>query len=254
DSLTYNHTINLADNKDTVVELRDAHRGDYHVRNIDTFLMGFSTSNVSDELDDWDKLIISRHYYYLDEEGNIMSEQLFETKSSIEVLIPHPHGRVGFPFEFFGRSLIGLDDERIYAAWSQDFLIKIYDQNGEYQRAFYYPYERIPLTPENALSTEFFESLQSRGGLRSFDFPQAWPALNRMLIDDENRLWISTIIDDDQVYEWWVLDENGELLSKLNLPRDRSIRAVKNGYLYTHETDELDIASIVRYRIGVEDI
>jgi hypothetical protein len=51
-----------------------------------------------------------------------------------------------------------------------------------------------------------------------------------------------------------VLQETGEVIARFEWPRDEPIEVVNNGYLYTRETDEMDVASIVRYRIEMEEI
>ncbi len=71
-----------------------------------------------------------------------------------------------------------------------------------------------------------------------------------MLIDDQNRLWISTIVKDLDVYRWWVLEENGKLLARFTWPRNREIEVIKNGFVYAKETeDETGLERVVRYRI-----
>jgi hypothetical protein len=68
--------------------------------------------------------------------------------------------------------------------------------------------------------------------------------------DDSNRLWVSTIVEDFDVYEWWVLEDNGELITKFDWPRDEPIEVIKNGKMYTRQTDEeTGLERIVRYQI-----
>lgn len=89
--------------------------------------------------------------------------------------------------------------------------------------------------------------------VRSADAPATWPALYSLTVDDEKRFWISTITDDDDTYDWWVLDEYGGLLATFTWPRERTVETVKNGYLYARQTDEFDLVEIMRYEIWLED-
>lgn len=74
-----------------------------------------------------------------------------------------------------------------------------------------------------------------------------------MFFDDEDRLWVSTIIDSNEVYEWWVLKNTGAVITQFEWPRGKPIEVVNNGYLYTRETDEeTRIQEIVRYRIEMD--
>lgn len=78
-------------------------------------------------------------------------------------------------------------------------------------------------------------------------------ALNDLLIDNQSRLWISTIVEDFEVYEWWVLKETGELLGQFTLPRNEAIEKIIDGHVYTRETDqETELQRIVRYRVQID--
>ncbi|MEX0769148.1 MAG: hypothetical protein WD035_00340 [Balneolaceae bacterium] len=85
------------------------------------------------------------------------------------------------------------------------------------------------------------------------NLPKTWPVLSEMKIDDQNRLWIATTVEDMSVYEWWVLEDTGELITKFEWPRDEPIEVVQNGYMYTRETDEeTGLQQVARYRIEME--
>jgi len=75
--------------------------------------------------------------------------------------------------------------------------------------------------------------------------------LFRMRIDDENRVWAAVPMDQQrEILEWWILDESGELLAKLQRPLLKTIFDIKNGYLYGKEVDEETGAEyVVKYRM-----
>jgi len=74
--------------------------------------------------------------------------------------------------------------------------------------------------------------------IRETDLPTTWPALDKMLVDDKNRLWVAVIVADQDIYQWWVLDgSDGSLLARFTWPRTRQIEVVKNGKLYTSEAN-----------------
>lgn len=72
-----------------------------------------------------------------------------------------------------------------------------------------------------------------------------------IIIDDENRLWVSTIPNGDKLmYEWLVLQNTGEWIATFKWPGNRSIDKIKDGYLYSRETEQTTgIQTIVKYRI-----
>lgn len=85
------------------------------------------------------------------------------------------------------------------------------------------------------------------------EIPDTWPAMDRMLIDDDGRLWVATIVEDLSVFEWWVLDESGEFITTFEWSRDELIEVVKNGKMYTRQTDEeTGLQQVVRYRVEMK--
>ena len=82
--------------------------------------------------------------------------------------------------------------------------------------------------------------------------PQTGPALNDLIVDDEGQIWVSTIVEDFDIYEWWVLEETGALITRFEWPRDEPIEVIRNGYMYTRQTDaETGIQQIVRCRVEI---
>jgi len=208
------------------------------------------------------------HYYLFDEEGKILRpvKKIFEQRAT-RYLNLHP---TIFLFPFLRKPLMVVSKtDSIYSAWSEKFLIKIHAPDGSYRRSIYYPVKKSPLSRNDEILKKYMEAQKdaerqnpellglhrTRERVLSEVMPKTWPALHDMLIDDENRLWVSTIVEDFGVYEWWVLKNNGEVIAKFKWPRDEPIEVVKNGYMYTRETDEeTGLQQIVRYRIEMEDI
>ena len=87
--------------------------------------------------------------------------------------------------------------------------------------------------------------------LQNAELPDTWPAIGDFIMDDENRLWISTITDsDNRTYTWWVLKDTGELLTTFRWPRNRTIEKIKDGFVYSRETEETTgQQTIAKYRV-----
>ncbi|MDZ7680983.1 MAG: hypothetical protein U5J63_04535 [Fodinibius sp.] len=250
DSLAFSNTVNLASNRDNVDILNGAYLGRKYVKSDGAFLMEFIKPNMSKNINNWDKIKRNGIYYQLDEKGHIVNNKLFEKPSSIQVLVPLPQRQVGIPVSFYGKSLMDLSSEdQIYSAWSQYFLIKVYDSDGEYKRAIYYPHDRKLLTQKSVKKSGASKLLVD--GMSKMNLPDHWPALHSMLVDDQNRLWVSTIIADEKGYLWWVLNKEGELLARFLLPRNKEVKTIKNGYLYTQEKNDKGVSSIVKYKINM---
>lgn len=157
------------------------------------------------------------------------------------------------------RTALSQKDE-LFTNWSREFLIKKYDSNGKYQSAIYYPILGVPFILEDYTKSAVFspnvreiEKALSDNGI---DIPERAPVIDRLIIDDENRIWVALPTSSSrETYEWWILGENGELLAKLKLPKKRRIFDIKNGFLYGKKTnEELGTEYVVKYRIELTKI
>ncbi|WP_209388398.1 6-bladed beta-propeller [Rhodohalobacter sp. SW132] len=154
--------------------------------------------------------------------------------------------------QIFTKPIFGAsDDGSIYFAMSDHILIRKYSTDGDYQSAIYQPFENLEMSREDAISsqvTPYLADLVSQN-----EIPETWPAMDRMLVDDEGRIWIATIVENFDVYEWWILEESGELITTFQGPRDEPIEVVRDGKIYTRETDEeTGLVQVVRYRVEME--
>lgn len=199
-------------------------------------------------------------FHYIDREGYIQPEEIVRLKM-FEIYdsgsSPAP-GRPGiFSTSFSRSSLIDMDDEgRIYTAWTDDFLIEVHDREGEYKRAYYYPYDNAGLSlSDMGLSNGHIEII------RDADPPDTWPALHEMMVDDRSRIWAVTITDSEDYFQVYVLNRNGELWGKFRLEGSRisrdnmasDVMLVKNNNIYVERTHpESGEDYIARYRISAE--
>ncbi len=261
DSLTPSYALNLnPKNVDRIEELTGYYMSWILFRSEGTFLACFSQPLYIDPEQPEYNLEDEKYVkcYLMDAEGRITDGKILEMRDIrfLRGTVKKGDFSPGVFRDFATRSLLTLSEEdQIYTAWSDFFLIKVYDSKGNYLRAMYYPYQNVRLTKENALlkiHSEYSKNVITR----NLDaLPNTWPALSSMQIDDENRLWISTIVEDFNVYEWWVLENTGELITKFEWPREKPIEMVKNGYVYTRETDEeTGLQQLVRYRIAFDGV
>jgi hypothetical protein len=147
----------------------------------------------------------------------------------------------------------------MYLAEPDHFLVKTYSPTGDYQSAFFYPFRKIPLTRESADEAGVSDRRRVSGReislMDTVELPETWPVLTDMKVDDQDRLWIATTVEDMSIYEWWVLEKTGEMITRFEWPRNEPIEVVKNGYMYTRETDEeTGLQRIVRYGIEFEEV
>lgn len=254
------HTIHLAlDIFSTDSESRSLRPDRYFfVRDEDHFLLRFSERVIRDHEERYFR------YHLFDQEGIPEPELLFkqrEIQYIFPIQDPGPDTPLPFTMPYTRQPLLAVSDNGyMYTASSGEFLIKVYSSDGSYQRAFKYPYENSLLSREEAI--QLGRSQAMRLVLQRQELPETWPALHSMFIDDENRLWVSTIIDSRDHYQWWVLDEQEQVVTTFKRSGKREVRSavmresmmVRNGYLYEYEEDEeTGIKQIVRYRIELTE-
>ncbi len=196
-------------------------------------------------------------YYAVNREGKVVSEMFFELKDH-KIITANVEGRHLFnlrPLPFLNQPLVSIsDDSHILSANSEESLIKMYAPNGNYLRAFYIPLEKKSLLRDELTELYGEGDEENENLLHYAELPEKWPALGDIIMDDDNRLWVSTIPDVEILtYEWWVLENTGELLAKFRWPANRSIEKIKDGYLYARETEEsTGQQTIVKYRIEMK--
>ncbi len=244
ESLQFSHTVPLMPGDSDIEELSGTYPSSYFVLPDSTFLVSFSKPFRSAEEDENRKTL----YYKLDHEGSLVSEQIISVQAPQFVTYESGNSVTFWYTEFSGSPLVTPSrGKKIYTAWSQDFLIRVHNPEGKQTAARYYPFDKVPLLRDDAL--KLYDNDLYRKAVSRIEIPPHWPAMKGIHTDDQNRLWVSTFVEDKESYQWWVLGGDGEPLATFTWPRTRSIADIKNGYLYARETDEMGLAQVVKYRV-----
>lgn len=167
------------------------------------------------------------------------------------------------PLPFLGTSRFALtNDDELYTARTDKFLIKKYDSEGTYQSAFYYPVTGPPFDMESFIDREAGPSQQAfKNALKEVDIeiPESFSVIRDLIVDDENRIWVTVAVEYRGKSELWMLGESGELLAKVTPPGGQWICDIHNGYLYTYYRDkqgdgpESWESKVVKYRINLTE-
>lgn len=210
------------------------------------FGMAFSAGNS--DSDDNSRKIEGK---ILDPETETYAQENLFTFQDSEALV-HREGRsmmvMSVPYK--RSSQVTYRNEKIYHGWSENFLLKVYDGSGTYQRAIYYTFPNQRLNRDNILKLYADRDKQWRDMVRNDNMPETWPIFYSFLVDDENRFWVEMVTDNKtEKSEYVVLQETGELLGRFPWSRDKTVRQVKNGFLYAQEEDEMGLQEIVKYRV-----
>jgi hypothetical protein len=249
ETLTHSRTVTLAGNKDDFPAVAEAYMNNFYVRDDGSLLTGFAKSKMNENHNDWAPIPRTTSYYVLDADGQITSGPLLQLESSSNLLVPYGPRSVGTPVDFMESTQVALaSDNRIVTAKTGQLLLKVHSPTGKYKRAFYHPFDTVPLTPESAKQAGLAEHIITN--MSKIDLPSSWPVIENMFIDEQDRIWVSTIVEDMDVYQWWVFSMEGKLISELDWPRSSAIRYVSDGKLYAVETNpETGIKKVVQYDI-----
>lgn len=247
-SLTLSHSISLVpQNQYQKEELSNRFPDHYLIRSDGTVLTGFITPPF---LTENPQLPDSLLFYIMDHTGQIESDRILAQQGFKYFTGTGEHQNAMLSFDFNPASLRVLsDDDYIYTNLSDELLIKVYNPQGEYLRAFYYPFDKMDLNRSELINREnrgrFYQDI-----IRRVDLPETHPVVRTMMMDDINRIWISTFSNDDDSVNWWVLNEEGEMLGRFSFPKNKWIREISNNRVYTIENDfETGEFNIERYRI-----
>lgn len=245
ETMELENTINLdSQNWDRFEEVRASRPNQMHMLSDSTFLAGVGLNPRDDRS--------YTGFYVLNTEGEIISDKIVETIGQRRHQYTSPNGgAASMRLSYSQEGVVEISGNGdIYHANTGELAIKIYDADGTYQRAVYHPFDNDPLEEDEVLEN-YHSSLHST--VREAGFPDTWPALESILVDDEDRIWISTIVDDKEIYEWRVLDPSGEWLATFTWPREEEIEAVRDGKMYISNTDyESGIKRVIRYGIEME--
>jgi len=205
-------------------------------------------------------------YFIQNRKGKIVSNgPIFKQKGRTYLIYKYPNESwIIHSFPFFEKSLFEVSkDDHLFAARTETFQVGVFTLQGKREYTIQHPFKNKIFNKGKVLDryekTGYMSILDSYEGehialkmIRAADhLPETWPALETMFFDDQDRLWVATIVNNNKVYEWWVLKKSGEVIAKFKWPRDKSIEQVFNGYMYTQETDENGTQEIVRYKIGM---
>lgn len=82
-------------------------------------------------------------------------------------------------------------------------------------------------------------------GRRSLYVPDHRPGATMMFVDDDGRSWIRPQYDADRPSAWWVVGPDGEMLARVRIPNDVTLRAGRGGRVWGFRAGEFDVPYIV---------
>lgn len=229
--------------------VRDMNFSTFHVRDDGNFLVSFVGYPEKGNIRPIMKILL------VDRNGDVLQSEPLELPHSYRL---ENRNRVGFTphLTFLGSTTFTLSGKgEIFTAWTTDFLIKKYDKSGRYQSAFYYPVKGPSFDLDSFGGWFGLSRHDIRNSLveNNVEVPESYPALYTLKVDDENRIWVAVTVEFLGVYEWWVLSEKGELIAKFLRRHDQPVFDIREGHLYTVETNPVTgIQHVEKYQIVLD--
>jgi len=245
----FNNGVPVAANQSDIEGLESAYLRGIHWLPENRFLIDFSKTKVSENITGWETVENRSSFYLMDDSGEIVSGPLFEKTSSYHVMIMFGERITGAPVDFYPNLQVETTaNGNIYTMWPEHYLLKTFDRTGERLRADYFPVEQVVYDP--AKSFDGVRNEMTERARNEIDFPEFEPVSDRLLTDEQNRIWTSVNTREPNKDEWWVLDGGGELLARFSWSSDESLETVKGDYVYTKQTDpDSGLQNVARYKV-----
>lgn len=211
------------------------------VMNDGTYLIGYQTVDAPDDRE--------LHFYRLNASGKVISDQVMSHSSKNLYVDDTMTNMVIMMLPYTRETLISpAPAKQIVTLYTEDFLIKIHDSTGVYQKAWRYPFENRLLNEADAVDR--FTNVNERRAIRGADLPDTWPAVADLLIDKEGRIWVATIPDNLENHRWYMLNANGEPKGWFELPVQSEIKAVDGNDIYVKRFNSRRYSDeVIKYRV-----
>ena len=189
-------------------------------------------------------------YYKTDFTQSESVEHLFSQKGANYLIGDYAGRPAPFLLSKPERSLLAFDGrDRIYDAWSEHFYVKVLNSDGLIKKLFYMPFERADLDRDGVIHPMFSHNDQILRVRESAVYPEKWPALYSVVADNSESIWISTITNDEEKLQWYII-QNDDIYATFSWPFDKPIYEIKNGFVYTVESNSNGFKEVVRYEIA----
>ena len=176
--------------------------------------------------------------------------------------MPGGSGSIPVPFCFAPLTDFAPDGRRIAtvlpgassAPGSASYRLIVVAAAGDTTLARDYTYTPISVPPDTvesvlALRLKNEKRQEFIDAYRSVKPPDSYPALSRILVGRDDTIWLETYSrSGDRI--WRVLGPDGATLGDVAVPRGIHIMVASREAFWGTDTDENDLASIVRYRIS----
>jgi hypothetical protein len=81
--------------------------------------------------------------------------------------------------------------------------------------------------------------------------PDRRPAYDRIVVDDQARLWVREWSGTGPSRRWWIFSGAGDLLGSADAPRGATLYSIRCGAAWAVVRDAIDVSYVMRYAVSV---
>lgn len=229
--------------------------GEFAVKEDGTLIIGLEKNEYKSENKVTERFM---YYHFLDSSGAMIEPAFTTTKLTGYYTVTTEKGTSYPPIPFGRTTLFQLSkSNKMYFVWTGEIAGKILDRTGKYSSGFYSPFNNKEVKTE-----EDFEGLYHVLGIIDVTknvlgdlLPNTFPAVKGFIVDDKELIWLATILPEENLVEWIILNTNGHIITRFKWPENREIKAIKNSFIYTTEFNkQKEIYTVYRYKYSIENM
>jgi hypothetical protein len=156
----------------------------------------------------------------------------------------------------FGREAEGAvgPDGRLYTGWQDSLRVVAHALDGTSAVVADLPVPSVPIP--GAVRDSVLDRIDNAPMRRAAAaaMPETRAAFTHLVVADDGRLWVRRppAGPEADTAPWWALDPETMTIRAATLPREVTLRVVRDGHAYGTTTTETGAPALVRYRIGEE--
>lgn len=160
----------------------------------------------------------------------------------------------------FGKALhLAVSDSRLFVGTADSFVVRQFDLNGRSLPDIRWNAPQVPFTEEDKAryaeraawtlaSVDVQRRMQQQ--MNALEFPEVLPAYDRLLLDDEQRLWVqASHAPTHRRRSWWGFSREGALVATLELPAEFSLQQLTAREALGTWTDDDGVQTVRRYAL-----
>ena len=153
----------------------------------------------------------------------------------------------------FGRSTKwGLgSDGMLFSGWNDSINIAVMSIHGPEKKHISLTHDPIPISNAELEDLQSFFGPEMRAKFRERGLHTTKPAYRRLLVDDNNHVWLELSATQDSTdVEWIVLDMDSRVVGKVTFPFGVSLRAIRGGRVYAVERkDGVPMVAVYEFNV-----